>query len=806
MRFRYLQAALGGLLFVVLPHAVAAMEPGWHDDQSIDVDGATRYFRYYIPEPLQAGPAAAVFVLHGGTSSMRNIMPPSGNPLAEWPTLADRHGFVLIVPNGVNRVTGDAFGDNQVWDDCRDDPTGEIRGDDVAFLDALTDWTLSALNLDPARLYFTGMSNGGMMSLRWASERPERVTAVAAFIANEPAGTECTEPLRGVPILLAHGTEDPLIPYAGGPVSGAIGGTVRSASETVRTWRDASGLSGDPDITTLADLDPDDDSTIEMRLWSDPGSGIEIQWLRMLGAGHSIPSIVRPLSPATEAFVGNQNHDLEGAAAAWTFMSRFASFPAISDGQWVNADPAFRGHAQGLTFDFLPSAGLLFVAWFTYDDLAAPPGEPDGNVGAPDQRWLTAQLSVDGDRAEGPIFSSSGGQFDAPPTGFQRTDPVGHMSIEFSACDAAQVDYVLDDPPLARQFTIQPLEQSAVGAFRCATFEARATDPAPSTADWEPVRQALQDSGFANVVALVGDGRGRRFEHRTGAATQDTPMRSASAIKWVTSAIILSLVEQGVLSLDDHPQHYLDWWTDVSDDPRRQVTIEHLLSFTSGFRGTPFGFASPPCIGNPGSTIDACARAIHDDWFFDLPGTTYYYGPSHMQILGAIAQAATGLDWATIARQQLIDPLGMADTEYVNPSVDNPRLAGGATLSARDLEAFLIAMLDRSRLPTTFEAMITDHTPENRVTIGFTPIDENTYAWHYGLGVWRECPAAEWLAQCDSPKILSTTGAFGMHGWINVDRGYYGVLASDVGFGGADAVIDLAQDLRPLIEQTLAVD
>ena len=47
--------------------------------------------------------------------------------------------------------------------------------------------------------------------------------------------------------------------------------------------------------------------------------------------------------------------------------------------------------------------------------------------------------------------------------------------------------------------------------------------------------------------------------------------------------VIMDLVEQGVMSLDDRPQDYLAWWTSDPADPRSEITLEQLLSFTSGF-------------------------------------------------------------------------------------------------------------------------------------------------------------------------------------------------------------------------------
>jgi len=154
------------------------------------------------------------------------------------------------------------------------------------------------------------------------------------------------------------------------------------------------------------------------------------------------------------------------------FVADFRNF----DGQWVTDDPEKMGNAQGITFDFLVSANLLFGAWFTYTDMAmAPPDDPPQDlpedVGAPDNRWLTFQLTVDGDTASGPVSASTGGQFDSPPTGFQETVEVGSMTVTQTACDAAMVSYQLTRPPISGEFMIIPLEKRVLpDTFECVEF------------------------------------------------------------------------------------------------------------------------------------------------------------------------------------------------------------------------------------------------------------------------------------------------------------------------------------------------
>jgi len=301
--------------------SAAPLDPGWHDDQAISVGGKTRYYRHYVPEDL-ASPLAAVLFLHGGNRSMRTSMPPASNGSAVWPDVADEHGFILIVPNGTDAQTGDAFGDAQVWNDCRiGAPASEA--DDTGFLKALIDWSSAVLDVSNQRVYVTGASNGGLMAFRLAIEAPEMIAAIAPFIANQPVGSECLIPNEPMPVMLTFGTADPLMPFDGGEVS--VSGTfVRSAEVTRDLWLAENGLKDTPPvITTFPDLDPGDGSVVEDWRYDNPATDAPVRFVRMLGAGHSMPSPTRRLSAPVENLVGPQNHDIEGAAEAWAFLSQF---------------------------------------------------------------------------------------------------------------------------------------------------------------------------------------------------------------------------------------------------------------------------------------------------------------------------------------------------------------------------------------------------------------------------------------------------------------------------------------------------
>src|SRR5947209_7448684 len=115
--------------------------------RKLSVDGVER--SYLLSRPTQPGPLPTVFVLHGGTlnaAQARRTLGVEG--------LVDRVGLVVVYP--------DAAGGN--WNDGRRGGPG--RGDDVAFFRALVATLVDERIADPARIYVTGPSNGGMMTLR----------------------------------------------------------------------------------------------------------------------------------------------------------------------------------------------------------------------------------------------------------------------------------------------------------------------------------------------------------------------------------------------------------------------------------------------------------------------------------------------------------------------------------------------------------------------------------------------------------------------------------------------------------------
>ena len=331
-----------------------------------------------------------------------------------------------------------------------------------------------------------------------------------------------------------------------------------------------------------------------------------------------------------------------------------------------------------------------------------------------------------------------------------------------------------------------------------------ASDEEPPVDPWARVRDAISISNIDALSFTVGTADGVVFTHHKGNSTVTTRYLSASSIKWVTSAVILRLVEEGLLGLDNHPQDYLDWWTSDPEDYRSTVTIRHLLSFTAGLSGTPFGDNTPDCVSDGETTLAACAQEIYEREFINPPGEAYFYGPSSMQILGGIAEAVSGQSWLEVYTSRVAEPVGMTDTVYHWPSVQNPRMSGGAGTTMQDFQRFAHAMLTNAYWPTTWDEMVLDHTPSPEVRVVYSPMTGSSRGWHYGLGVWLECMNPDWEESCNSVGVISASGAWGFHLWVDVVRGHYAVLAMEDQASGWQTSIQLSFMLREYVASAVA--
>ena len=225
----------------------------------------------------------------------------------------------------------------------------------------------------------------------------------------------------------------------------------------------------------------------------------------------------------------------------------------------------------------------------------------------------------------------------------------------------------------------------------------------------------------------------------------------------------MSLVDSGVLSLDDTASKYLPYMT----GEKAGITIRQLMSHTAGF---PDDTASDnTCIANPATTLDLCARALANVPLQIPAGTGFIYSGEDMQIAGRVAEVAAGSDWQTLFSQRIAGPLGLTATDYqYEGPTRNPRIAGGGRSTVSDYMKFLTMIYQRGTyngqqiLSTrAIDAMLSDQTRGVPIITSpyqrYASLDPLAPSNGYGIG--------NWLLDVDSQYRSLANGSQGAFGW-----------------------------------------
>jgi polyhydroxybutyrate depolymerase len=266
--------------------------------ESLDVGGVRRTL-LHLP-PADPDPSAPLLVaLHGTSQQGATLRRFSGRT---FDALAHRIGADLVYPDGIGRA----------WNDARRTRTSRAQRegvDDVGFVRAIVE------RFDRPAIA-VGYSNGGQLVHRLLHESHGLLVGAASIAAGLSVDEDFTlvgvAPDR-VPVLVMHGTGDPVVPYAGGVTRmlGRTRGTVRSAAETAEHYAPA----GPPTITTTGGIERAD--------WTAAG-GKDVRLVTQRDVGHVVPN--RITSPA-RLFVGPSHHDLDAGEELAAFFGLRRSTP-----------------------------------------------------------------------------------------------------------------------------------------------------------------------------------------------------------------------------------------------------------------------------------------------------------------------------------------------------------------------------------------------------------------------------------------------------------------------------------------------
>ncbi len=177
---------------------------------------------------------------------------------------------------------------------------------DVAFISDLIDKLSAEYNIDPARVYANGLSNGGGMSFVLSCKLSERIAAFGSVAGAYSFPWGDCNPSRPVPAIIFHGTADPIVPYQGG-LAGRSGYTFPSIPDWVITLAQRNGCNASPqDLEATGDV-----SGVQ---YTDCAG--DVIFYTIAGGGHSWPGG----GYLPKFIVGETTHDIDATRTMWDFF------------------------------------------------------------------------------------------------------------------------------------------------------------------------------------------------------------------------------------------------------------------------------------------------------------------------------------------------------------------------------------------------------------------------------------------------------------------------------------------------------
>ena len=284
----------------------------------------------------------------------------------------------------------------------------------------------------------------------------------------------------------------------------------------------------------------------------------------------------------------------------------------------------------------------------------------------------------------------------------------------------------------------------------------------------------------------------------------------ASVSKTFSGILILALVDKGLISLDDSLGKHIPIFTQYG---KGKPTIRQLFSHSSGFPGSE----TEDYLSSRTMTLEEVANTIAQTEEFEYePGKGFAYGGVSMQIAGRIAEVVTGKSWNQAFREYLADPLGLTQTAFCLNSASNPRIAGGACTSPKDLMILAEFILNKGKhqgkqiiSANTMEELWKDQTnkaPQLASPYPDSPKYNNPYGApiiYYGIGTWQDIynPNTQYQEQ------ISGAGAFGTYFWMDRVRGISGVVfTSSLGAITRNATFQIVDAIRDAVGLTTGTE
>jgi len=311
--------------------------------ETITVDGVDRTYVVHLPRGYDEKQHYPVVVLLHGANQQADDM----ERLTRFNELADKDSVIAVYPNSLHGSWN--FGVTETVKVYRRGPYGRpgwgyprryppppregererqrpARADDIDFFNRMLDRLATRYSVDTTRIYFSGLSEGGFMTMKVGCGLSDRVAGIATVGAAMPKTMICV-PSRPLPVIMINGTSDPVVKYDGGVGKHGRVHTI-SVEDTAKQWAKLNRCSEKPEKGKLPERVKGGMET-KIDTFTGCSENAEVALYSVKGAGNTWPGGEQY---EVEDTIGKTSQDFSANEVIWSFLVK-RRLPAASGDQ-----------------------------------------------------------------------------------------------------------------------------------------------------------------------------------------------------------------------------------------------------------------------------------------------------------------------------------------------------------------------------------------------------------------------------------------------------------------------------------------
>ncbi len=211
-----------------------------------------------------------------------------------------------------------------------------------------------------------------------------------------------------------------------------------------------------------------------------------------------------------------------------------------------------------------------------------------------------------------------------------------------------------------------------------------------------------------------------------------------SVTKSIASILVGMAINQGYIT--DVSERVVDFFPDLTianmDERKEQLTLEHLLTMTTGFEWDEWTYGYDDPANNNLAAMHASPDAVQyvlDRPMAFEPGRVWVYCSGASVLLGEIVERATGQDLNAFARANLFDPLGIGMVMWYRAPGGYYHTGGGLYMRSRDMARIGYLMLNNGTWEDSQTVLSSEYAATSTANLVRLP---NTFDYGYGFQWW----------------------------------------------------------------------